>query len=221
MTIECGKTIGESRGEMRRAIENVEVACAARCSCRAYNSEDIAPGIDEILIRQPLGVCAIIAPFNFPGMIPFWFLPYAIVAGNTVVLKPSERVPLTMAHVFGILEGLGLPPGVVNLVNGGREAVDTLLETIDVRAVSFVGIEPRASLLSRRRRRQTRAVPGRREESYRHCRRRRTWNPPRRLSRIRPLVAPASAVWPRRWPLLLAAPARRSGRAFATPRPPA
>ncbi|HEU0119849.1 MAG TPA: CoA-acylating methylmalonate-semialdehyde dehydrogenase [Bryobacteraceae bacterium] len=139
ITLECGKTLAESRGEMRRAVENVEVACAATVLMQGQFSEDIAPGIDEFLIRQPLGVCAIIAPFNFPGMIPFWFLPYALVAGNTVVLKPSERVPLTMAHVFRILAELGLPPGVVNLVNGGREAVDTLLDDPRVQAVSFVG----------------------------------------------------------------------------------
>lgn len=139
ITLECGKTLAESRGEMRRAIENVEVACAATVLTQGQFSEDIAPGIDEFVIRQPLGVCAIIAPFNFPGMIPFWFLPYALVAGNTVVLKPSERVPLTMAHVFRILEELRLPAGVVNLVNGGREAVDALLDDERVQAVSFVG----------------------------------------------------------------------------------
>lgn len=139
ITLECGKTIGESRGEMRRAIENVEVACAASVLTQGLFSEDIAPGIDEFTIRQPLGVCAIIAPFNFPGMIPFWFLPYALVAGNTVVLKPSERVPLTMAHVFRIFEELRLPPGVVNLVHGARDAVDTLLDDPRVQAISFVG----------------------------------------------------------------------------------
>jgi malonate-semialdehyde dehydrogenase (acetylating)/methylmalonate-semialdehyde dehydrogenase len=139
ITLECGKTIGESRGELRRAIENVEVACGAPTMVQGYNSEDIATGIDEIMIRQPLGVCAIIAPFNFPAMIPFWFLPYALACGNTVVIKPSERVPMTMQKVFEILDGLGLPQGVVNLVNGGREAVDTLLDHPTVRAVSFVG----------------------------------------------------------------------------------
>jgi malonate-semialdehyde dehydrogenase (acetylating) / methylmalonate-semialdehyde dehydrogenase len=139
ITLECGKTLAESRGEMRRAIENVEVACAATSLTQGLFSEDIAPGIDEFTIRQPLGVCAIIAPFNFPGMIPFWFLPYALVAGNTVVVKPSERVPLTMAHVFRILEELRLPPGVVNLVNGGRESVDALLDDERVQAISFVG----------------------------------------------------------------------------------
>jgi len=139
ITLECGKTLAESRGELRRAIENIEVACSATVLTQGLFSEDIAPGIDEFTIRQPLGVCAIIAPFNFPGMIPFWFLPYALVAGNTVVLKPSERVPLTMAHVFRILQELHLPSGVVNLVNGAREAVETLIGDERVQAVSFVG----------------------------------------------------------------------------------
>jgi malonate-semialdehyde dehydrogenase (acetylating)/methylmalonate-semialdehyde dehydrogenase len=139
ITIECGKTLAESRGEMRRAIENVEVACGAPTMMQGYNSEDIAAGIDEIMIRQPLGVCAVIAPFNFPAMIPFWFWPYAIMAGNTIVLKPSERVPLTMQRVFQLLDSLGLPKGVVNLVNGGRDVVNAILDHPTVRAVSFVG----------------------------------------------------------------------------------
>lgn len=139
ITIEAGKTLAESRGEMRRAIENVEVACGAPTLMQGYNSEDVAAGIDELMIRQPLGVTAIIAPFNFPGMIPFWFLPYAIAAGNTVVVKPSERVPLTMQQVFGLLDELQLPPGVVNLVNGSREAVNAILDHPVIRSVSFVG----------------------------------------------------------------------------------
>ncbi len=139
ITLECGKTLVESRGELRRAIENVEVACGAPSMAQGYNSEDIAAGIDEIMIRQPLGVCAIIAPFNFPAMIPFWFLPYAIACGNTVVIKPSERVPLTMQKVFALLDATTLPAGVVNLVNGGRDAVDAILDHPVVRAVSFVG----------------------------------------------------------------------------------
>ena len=139
ITMEAGKTLVESRGEMRRAIENVEMASAAPAMIQGYLSEDIAPGIDEMMIRQPVGVCAIIAPFNFPGMIPFWFLPYALACGNTLVVKPSERVPTTMQKVFQILEKLKLPPGVVNLVNGGREAVDAILDSKIIRAVSFVG----------------------------------------------------------------------------------
>src|SRR5688500_4118170 len=128
ITEECGKTLAESRGEMRRAVENVDVACGTPILIQGYNSEDIAAGIDEIMIRQPLGVCAIIAPFNFPGMIPFWFLPYAMACGNTVVIKPSERVPLTMQKVFELIDAIGLPPGVLNLVNGGRDVVNTLID---------------------------------------------------------------------------------------------
>ena len=139
ITLECGKTLAESRGEMRRAIENVEVACGTPTLIQGYNSEDIAAGIDEMMIRQPLGVCAIIAPFNFPGMIPFWFLPYAIACGNTVVLKPSERVPLTMQQVMKLIECVNLPAGVVNLVNGGRDVVNAILDHPTIRAVSFVG----------------------------------------------------------------------------------
>ncbi len=102
ITMECGKTIGESRGEMRRAIENVEVACGIPMLMLGDFSEDIARGIDEIMIRQPVGVCAVIAPFNFPGMIPFWSMPYALACGNTYIVKPSERVPLQMRLFRGL-----------------------------------------------------------------------------------------------------------------------
>ncbi len=139
ITLECGKTLAESRGEMRRAVENVEVACGIPMMMQGYNAEDIARGIDEIMIRQPLGVTAIIAPFNFPGMIPFWFMPYAIACGNTCIVKPSEKVPLTMQKVFGLIHQLDLPAGVVNLVNGAKETVDAILDHPDIRAVSFVG----------------------------------------------------------------------------------
>lgn len=142
ITQECGKTLAESRGEMQRAIENVEVACGIPTLMQGYNSEDIARGIDEFMIRQPLGVVAVIAPFNFPGMIPFWFMPYAIACGNTCIIKPSERVPLTMQKVFRLLEQTGLPLGVVNLVNGGKEVVNAILDHPQIRAVSFVGSTP-------------------------------------------------------------------------------
>ena len=109
---------------------------------QGYNLEDVTPGVDETLIRQPLGVVAAITPFNFPAMIPFWFLPYAIACGNTLVLKPSERVPLTMRRVIELIEKTGLPRGVVNLVNGGRAVVDALCDHPQVRAISFVGSTP-------------------------------------------------------------------------------
>src|SRR2546422_2599739 len=142
ITQENGKTFTEAKAEMRRAIENVEVACGIPIMMQGYNLEDVARGIDEIMIRQPLGVVAAITPFNFPGMVPFWFLPYAIACGNTFVLKPSERVPLTMRFVFELLEQTGLPKGVVSLVNGGKTVVDALLDHPKVRAISFVGSTP-------------------------------------------------------------------------------
>lgn len=142
ITQECGKTLAESKGELRRAIENVEVACGIPLMMQGYNSEDIARGIDESMIRQPLGVTAVIAPFNFPGMIPFWFMPYAIACGNTVILKPSERVPLTMQAIVHLLEQTGLPKGVVNLVNGDKTVVDAILDHPLIRAISFVGSTP-------------------------------------------------------------------------------
>jgi malonate-semialdehyde dehydrogenase (acetylating)/methylmalonate-semialdehyde dehydrogenase len=142
ITQENGKTLSEAKGELRRAIENVEVACGIPMMMQGYNLEDVARGIDEMMIRQPVGVVAAITPFNFPAMIPFWFLPYAIACGNTFILKPSERVPLTMRRAFELLDQVGLPPGVVNLLNGGKTAVDALLDHPRVRALSFVGSTP-------------------------------------------------------------------------------
>jgi malonate-semialdehyde dehydrogenase (acetylating)/methylmalonate-semialdehyde dehydrogenase len=147
ITIECGKTLEESRGEMRRAIENVETACGIPILMQGDNSEDIASGIDEMMIRQPVGVCACIAPFNFPGMIPFWFMPYALACGNTYLVKPSERVPLTMQKIFRLLEQAGFPKGVVNLVNGAKETVDAILDHPAIRAISFVGSTPVAKYI--------------------------------------------------------------------------
>src|SRR5271170_6117891 len=142
ITQENGKTFAEAKAEMRRAIENVEVACGIPMMMQGYNLEDVARGIDEMMIRQPLGVVAAITPFNFPGMIPFWYLPYAIATGNTFILKPSERVPLTMRYVYELLEKTGLPKGVVGLINGGKSAVDALLDHPKIRAISFVGSTP-------------------------------------------------------------------------------
>ncbi|HUP28225.1 MAG TPA: CoA-acylating methylmalonate-semialdehyde dehydrogenase [Chloroflexia bacterium] len=142
VTMENGKTLAESRAEIRRGIENVEVACGIPTLMQGYNLEDVARGIDEFMIRQPLGVVAAITPFNFPVMIPFWFLPYAVACGNTFILKPSERVPLAINHIFKLMERIGFPPGVVSLVNGGKSAVDALLEHPLVRGISFVGSSP-------------------------------------------------------------------------------
>jgi malonate-semialdehyde dehydrogenase (acetylating) / methylmalonate-semialdehyde dehydrogenase len=142
ITLENGKTFGEAKAEIRRGIENVEVACGIPLMMQGYNLEDVTPGVDETLIRQPLGVVAAITPFNFPAMIPFWFLPYAIACGNTLVMKPSERVPLTMRRAVELIEKTGIPKGVVNLVNGGGEVVDALCDHPTIRAVSFVGSTP-------------------------------------------------------------------------------
>src|SRR3989441_696062 len=139
---ECGKTLAESQGELQRGIENIEVATGIPSLLMGYNVEDIARGIDEHMLRQPVGVVAAITPFNFPGMIPLWFLPYAIACGNCFILKPSEKVPVTMSRVFDLIDELGLPPGVVSLVNGDKGVVDALLDHPLVRAISFVGSSP-------------------------------------------------------------------------------
>jgi malonate-semialdehyde dehydrogenase (acetylating)/methylmalonate-semialdehyde dehydrogenase len=142
ITEECGKTLAESEGELKRGIENVEVATGIPSLMLGTTLEDIAAGIDETMILQPVGVVGVITPFNFPGMIPLWFLPYAVACGNTVVLKPSEKTPLTLVRIVELLEQAGLPPGVVNLVHGGKDAVDALIDHPDVRAISFVGSTP-------------------------------------------------------------------------------
>ncbi len=142
ITLENGKTFAEAKAEIRRGIENVEVACGIPMMMQGYNLEDVTPGVDETLIRQPLGVVAAITPFNFPVMIAFWFLPYAIACGNTFILKPSERVPLSMHRALELVEKTGLPKGVVNLVNGGRAVVDALCDHPQMRAISFVGSTP-------------------------------------------------------------------------------
>src|SRR5262249_49004377 len=142
ITEECGKTLAESEGEIKRAVENVEVASGIPSLMMGSNLEDIASGIDELMIRQPLGVVGVITPFNFPAMVPLWFFPYAVACGNTLVIKPSEKTPMTMGRVFELIETAGFPHGVVNLVHGGKAVVDALLDHPDVRAISFVGSTP-------------------------------------------------------------------------------
>ena len=139
ITNECGKTFEESRAEMVRMIENVEVACSAPMTAKGEISEDIAVGIDELMIRQPVGVSATIVPFNFPGMVAFWYLPYALALGNPFIVKPSERVSTTMQLIFKLIEQAGFPKGVVNMVNGAKEAVDGILDHPAIRAITFVG----------------------------------------------------------------------------------
>src|SRR5882672_8070528 len=141
-TREHGKTLVESRGDVRRGIEMVEFACGIPSLLMGESIENIARGIDCDTIRQPLGVCVGITPFNFPAMVPLWMYPVALVCGNTFVLKPSEKVPLTAIQIIKLLEKSGLPKGVLNLVHGGRECVDALLTHPKVRAISFVGSTP-------------------------------------------------------------------------------
>lgn len=142
VVMENGKTLDDARGELRRAIENVEVACGIPTMLLGDFAEDVARGVDEYMIRQPVGVAAIICPFNFPGMIPFWYLPYALACGNTAIVKPSERCPITLQKVFRLLDQVGLPKGVVNLVNGGADTVNALLDHPAISAVTFVGSTP-------------------------------------------------------------------------------
>jgi malonate-semialdehyde dehydrogenase (acetylating)/methylmalonate-semialdehyde dehydrogenase len=150
VTTEMGKTIGDARAEVGRMIEMVEAACAIPTTMQGRVLEDVSRGIDAETFRQPVGVCAAIVPFNFPAMVPFWFLPFAIACGNTFVLKPSEQVPLTQQIAFEELDAIGLPAGVVNLVNGGREVVEAILDHPGIDAVSFVGSAPVARLVYER-----------------------------------------------------------------------
>jgi malonate-semialdehyde dehydrogenase (acetylating) / methylmalonate-semialdehyde dehydrogenase len=150
VTTEMGKTLGDARAEVARMIEMVECACAIPTTMQGRNLEDVSRNIDAETIRQPVGVCAAIVPFNFPAMVPFWFLPFAIACGNCFVLKPSEQVPLTQQIAFAELDALELPPGVVNLVNGGREVVEGILDHPGIDAVSFVGSAPVARIVYER-----------------------------------------------------------------------
>jgi malonate-semialdehyde dehydrogenase (acetylating) / methylmalonate-semialdehyde dehydrogenase len=150
VTTEMGKIIADARAEVSRMIEMVEAACAIPTTMQGRILEDVSRNIDAETIRQPVGVCAAIVPFNFPAMVPFWFLPFAIACGNTFVLKPSEQVPLTQQIAFEELDALGLPPGVVNLVNGSREVVEGILDHPGIDAVSFVGSAPVARIVYER-----------------------------------------------------------------------
>ena len=136
---EMGKSLPDAHAELKRNIENCEVACGMPSLIQGDNVMDVAAGIDSEVIRLPVGVFGMIAPFNFPAMVPFWFLPYAVAAGNTFVLKCSEQAPLTMQKQFELIEQCGLPPGVVNLVNGDKTAGEALLQHRDVAGISFVG----------------------------------------------------------------------------------
>ncbi len=150
LTTEQGKAIDDSRGEVRRMIENVEHATGVTTLMTGYTLEDIAKGIDCYGHRQPLGVFAGIVPFNFPAMVAWWFLPYAVVSGNTFIVKPSEQVPMTQAKIFEIIEEIGFPEGVINLVNGAHDVVNGLLDHPDIKGISFVGSTPTAKYIYER-----------------------------------------------------------------------
>jgi malonate-semialdehyde dehydrogenase (acetylating) / methylmalonate-semialdehyde dehydrogenase len=138
-TQEHGKCIDESRGETRRGIENVEVACGTPTLMQGYNSEDISEGIDEWVTPTPLGVFGIIAPFNFPWMIPLWSAPYAVATGNCVVIKPSPEVPISQNKLVQLVEEAGFPPGVWNVVNGNKNVVNAMLDNRAITGITFVG----------------------------------------------------------------------------------
>lgn len=144
---EHGKIIDEARGEVRRAIENVEVAAGVPSLMMGYNMEDVAQGIDEDCVYQPLGVFCCVAPFNFPAMVPWWFMPYAVACGNTYIIKPSEVCPMSQNLLFEMVDEADFPPGVVNLVNGDKTAVNALANHPDVKGLSFVGSTPVGRLL--------------------------------------------------------------------------
>lgn len=141
-TMEHGKTIDESRGETRRGIENIEVATGIPSLMIGYNLEDIAAGIDEYVIRQPVGVFGIIGPFNFPFMVPLWFAPYAVATGNCIVIKPSSEDPISQVKIAELADEAGFPPGVWNVVNGGRTVVSAMLDHKDIKGICFVGSTP-------------------------------------------------------------------------------
>lgn len=144
---ENGKTRDEARGEVRRGIESVDFAMSIPTLMRGFKVEDISSGIDETAERQPLGVFAAITPFNFPLMVPLWFLPTAITCGNTYLMKPSPQTPLSMEIAFELLDELGLPEGVVNLVHGGKDSAVAVMEHPDIVGVSFVGSSPVAKIV--------------------------------------------------------------------------
>jgi malonate-semialdehyde dehydrogenase (acetylating)/methylmalonate-semialdehyde dehydrogenase len=150
VTREHGKTLDESRSSVRRAIDNVEVACGIPSLMQGQSLEDVATGIDSQYFRQPMGVFAAITPFNFPAMVPMWFLPHAVACGNTFLVKPSERVPLSQMRMFELLHDAGFPEGVVNLVHGGKDVVDGILDHPGIVGVSFVGSSPVAHYVYKR-----------------------------------------------------------------------
>ena len=196
VTIENGKTMAEARGSVRRGIECVEVACGAPSLLMGQSLEDVAVGIDSEAVRQPVGVFACIAPFNFPAMVPLWFYPFAVACGDTFICKPSEQVPLSQMRMFELLDEAGFPPGVLNLVHGGKESVKAIVEHPDIKGISFVGSSPVAQYVyeesaKRGKRVQSLAAP---RISWWSCRTPAATNRSTRSSAQR-MAAPANVAW--------------------------
>src|SRR5215475_14647994 len=139
LSAEQGKTLADAEGDVFRGLEVVEHACSIGTLQLGEFAENVANGVDTYTLRQPIGVCAGISPFNFPAMIPLWMFPMAIVCGNTFVLKPSEQDPMTPMLLAELAIEAGVPPGVLNIVHGGKESVDAICTHPEVKAVSFVG----------------------------------------------------------------------------------
>ena len=151
VTMDMGKTLPDATAEVLRAVEMVECACAIPTTMQGRNLENVATNVDCETYRQPIGVFAAICPFNFPMMVPFWFIPFALATGNTLIVKPSEQVPLTQEAVFQLIDELGIfPAGALNMVNGGREVVEALLDHPGIDGMSFVGSAPIAKLVYER-----------------------------------------------------------------------
>ena len=151
VTEDMGKTLGDARGEVLRGIESAEAASGIPHLLKGENLEGVAGGVDVEMVRQPVGVVAAITPFNFPAMIPLWFLPYAIACGNTFILKPSERDPRPSELIFELIDSVDeIPAGVLNLVHGGRDAVNAILDHEDIDAISFVGQATTARMIAER-----------------------------------------------------------------------
>ena len=189
ITDEHGKVLSDALGEVQRGLEVVEFACGIPTLLKGDFSDQVSTGVDTYSFREPLGVVAGITPFNFPAMVPMWMFPVAIACGNTFVLKPSERDPSASLRLAELWQQAGLPDGVFNVVHGDKVAVDTILDSPDVAAVSFVGLHPDREVHPRARHRQRQARPGPRwrQEPRDHPsrRRRRLHRRPPRGSRLR------------------------------------
>ena len=198
ITAEHGKTVEDSHGDLTRGREVVEFACGIPHLMRGDFTEDVGTGVDAFSIRQPVGVCAGITPFNFPAMIPLWMAPLAIACGNTFILKPSERDPSCPMKLVELGKEAGLPDGVLNMVNGDKECVDAILHHPGIDAVSFVGSTPVAAYIyaTAALDRQARTGARRCQEPSRRHARRQTWTRSTdALISARPTARPASAAW--------------------------